>query len=283
MFRLTVENELGDRLTLTQNESRYQIVDIEGLNPPNAVIRRSNVAGADGSKFQSAKLEERNIVITVRINGDVGANRLQLYRYFRIKRYCKLYYKNDHRDVYAEGWCETIENNLFTMNQTMQISVVCPDPYFKSVDEIVSDISKVLAGFEFPFAIESTGAEFSTYENERIVNIVNDGNGDTGITVTLTATGTVTNPTIYNNDTREYFGLNFTLALGDVVTVNTKSGEKSVTLLRDGVKTNLINKVTMGSTWLTLASGDNQFTYDVDSGEELLVVVFTHRTRYEAV
>lgn len=293
MFTFTIENRNGDQLKLTQDEQHYQIIGIEGLNPPNALIRTSTVAGMDGSKFASSKLEERNVVITVKINGDVEQNRLKLYRYFRTKHYCKMYYKNTSRDVYIEGYVETIENDLFQQGQTMQISVICPDPYFNSIDEIVNDISKVLGAFEFPFAFGADGVidptdtdpaiEFSTYDDDRMVNIHNGGESVVGLTIEMSAIGDVVNPTIYNVDTRESFGLNLTIMEGDVVRINTNSGQKSVTLTRDGVTTNQINKVLRQSVWLTLAMGDNQFTYTATTGLESLFVVFTHRTRYEAV
>lgn len=284
MFELKVENMIGDMITLTQRESEYQIINIDGLNPPNAVINSSSVVGRDGSRFQSSKLTERNMVILIKINGDVERNRLNLYRYFKAKRWHRIYYKNGSRDVFIEGYVETIENNLFTSGQTMQISIVCHDPYFKSMEEIYSDISTVLSRFMFPFAIEDP-IPFSILEKDRIVNIVNEGESDTGLTILITATGNVSNPTIYNNVTGEFFGFNIDMVKGDLVTINTNRGEKSITLTRDGVDHNIIANVSRDSTWLALEMGDNQFTYTTDTsrGEELLQIIFKHRTIYEGV
>lgn len=284
MFELKVENMIGDVITLTQRESEYQVIGIDGLNPPSALINSSSVVGRDGSKFQSSKLTERNVVITLRINGDVERNRLNLYRYFKAKRWHKIYYKNGSRDVFIEGYVETIENNLFTSGQIMQISIVCHDPYFKSVDEIYSDISTVLSMFAFPFAIE-TPIPFSVLEKDRIVNIVNDGESDTGLIISITATGSVSNPKIYNNVTGEFFGFDIDMVKGDLVTINTNRGEKSITLTRDGVDHNIIANVSRDSTWLALEMGDNQFAYDTatSSGVDLLQIIFKHRTIYEGV
>lgn len=284
MFVLKVENMIGDVITLTQRESEYQVIGIDGLNPPNALINSSSVVGRDGSKFQSSKLAERNLVLTIRINGDVERNRLNLYRYFKAKRWHKIYYKNGSRDVFIEGYVETIASNLFTSDQTMQISIVCHDPYFKSVDEIYSDISTVLSMFAFPFAIEDP-IPFSVLEKDRIVNIVNDGESDTGLIISITATGSVSNPKIYNNNTGEFFGFDIDMVEGDLVTINTNRGEKSITLTRDGVDHNIISNVSRDSTWLALETGDNQFTYvtDTSRGEELLQIIFKHRTIYEGV
>ena len=293
MFTLSVENEAGNRLTLTQDESNYQIVEIDGLNPANGIINTSTVAGMDGGKFSSSKLDMRNLVITVRINGDVERNRLRLYQFFRTKHWCKVYYKNGSRDVYIEGYVETNECGLFTDSEQMQISIVCPDPYFKSMSEIYTDISEVLGMFVFPFAFGADGIipdtitdeaiEFSSYTKNRITNIYNAGGDDTGLIIVITATGTVKNPTIYNVDTREGFSLKIDLVANDVITINTNKGQKGVTLQRNGVISSQINAVQRDSVWLNLASGENQFIYEADTGAENMNIVFKHRVNYEAV
>lgn len=293
MFTLKFENKNGDIITLSGAEDKYQIIGIEGLNPPNASINRSEVSGMDGAKYMSAKLEERNIVLTVRINGQVEKNRLNLYKYFQSKKYCKMYYSNGSRDVYIEGYVETIECDLFTMTEEMQISIICPDPYFQDTNEILTDISQVLGGFEFPFAFGGNGVldstitdeaiEFSGYVEKRIVNLINDGEDDTGFIITIIAKDTVINPTIYNVDTRESFTLNVEMAKGDVLTINTNKGHKSVTLMNNLVATSRINKVARGSTWLSLNKGDNLFTYEAEAGGADMQVKFLYRNKYQAV
>ena len=93
MFELKIENTKGQFLTLTQNESNYSIVSIEGLTPPVAAVTMLKNANRDGSKFSSSFLTERNIVITVALNGDVEKNRLKLYDFLSSGNYCKIYYR----------------------------------------------------------------------------------------------------------------------------------------------------------------------------------------------
>ena len=293
MFTLKLENESGGVITLTEDQNKYQVIGIEGLNPPKSNIFHTEVSGMDGSKMLSSKLETRNIVITVKINGNVEKNRINLYNYAKSKHYCKVWYKNGMRDVYIEGWVESNECNLFSESEQMQISIICPDPYFQSAHEIVTDVSMVLGAFEFPFAYGSKGIEhntitddaidFSIYMEDRIVNIINDGEEETGINVKITATGSVTNPTIYNVDTREYFKLNIGLIDGDILSIDTNRGHKSVKLSRGVDTTNVINKVIRNSTWLQLNKGDNLITYDADEGVSDMLVIFTHRSKYQAV
>lgn len=270
-------------LTLTHNESQYQVVNIDGLNPPEAEIFTNAVANMDGAKYKSAKLQMRNVVLTVKINGDAEANRLHLYEYFATGRWCKLYYSNGTRNVFIEGYCETIECALFTLNQEMQISIVCPDPYFKSLQMIYADISKVFANFEFPFDIDESGIEMSIVDIGREVIVLNNGEAATGTTITLTASEQITNPVIYNVGTSEFFKLNVTMQDGDVITINTAKGHKSVNKISNGIKTNVINYVQENSTWFQLEVGINKFTYTADQNEELLKVEIESNLLYEGV
>lgn len=300
MFTLKVENKAGSIFELTHDEGNYQIIHIEGLNPPNARINSSEVAGMDGSIFGSSKLEERNVVITIKINGDVETNRLFLYRYFRTKQWCKLYYKNEHRDVYIEGYVETIECDHFELGQQMQVSVICHDPHFKALSEIVTDISQTISAFEFPFSFGGNGASidpdpttddaipFSEIIQNRVTNVINEGETESGLIIDLVATGTVVNPVIFDaNDSSRHMKLAQTMNVGDEIIIDTRKGHKSVVLVSGGVRANIIRKLTpvggVFPTWFQLAVGDNEFTYSADSGEEFLEIVFRHNLLFEGV
>lgn len=293
MFTLKIENPIGEVIELTHDETKYQVIDVDGLDPPKANITNTQIAGMDGSRHASSRLEERNMTLLVKINGNVEKNRLTLYRYFGTKQWCKIYYRNGSRDVYAEGYVETTECGLFTNNEQMQVSVICPDPYFYAVQDIWSNISQVLGLFEFPFAFGANGVvedtitddaiEFSVYIKDRIVNIYNEGEADTGVIIDITCTGAVVNPTIYNVDTRESFGLKATFQKNDHIVINTNPGQKSVYMTRDGIEMNYINKLVRDSTWLTLEMGDNMLTYSADEGADDMQIIFKHRSKYKAV
>ena len=71
---------------------------------------------------------------------------------------------------------------------------------------------------------------------------------------------------------------------GDVIIITTGRGEKSVTLLREGVETNLFNYLMEGITWLQLEVGGSAFVYEIGSGliSDLLVTI-KHRDLFEGV
>lgn len=282
MYNLTIENKAGQRIALS-NEKNVVITAIDGLAPPNASIMTSSVAGHDGSRFNSSKVEKRNIVITLRLTNDVEKTRILLYRYFRIKQWCKIYYSNDSRDVYCEGYVESFENDRFMMNNEVQISIICPSPWFKEINEIVFNMSQLTSSFEFPFAIEDVGVEFSTLLENILTPVINSGDVETGLVLELSATSEVVNPRIYNVDTREMIGLNFTMQSGDLIRISTVTGEKYVKLIRGGEESNIINSLMDSPVWLTVPVGESNFTFDCTSGREFFRVRFIGRNLFEGV
>lgn len=285
MFVCKIENTKNNILRLTQNESDFQILSIQGLNPPNAQINTSKVANLDGSKFNSSTMNERNLVITIKLRGDIEKNRIRLYSFFRSKEWCKFYYKNDSRDVYIEGYVESIECDLFSNKEIMQISIICPNPYFKAIEEIIDDISKALAAFEFPFAINLPGVEFSTIDNSKITNVHNDSENETGVIITIDVLNTISKIQIKGTSTGDTFTLNYDFVADDRITINTNKGEKSVSLLRNATNINLFPALQKGSVFFQLDIGDNFFSYIVDDGtkDDAVQIAFKHYTLYGGV
>lgn len=282
MYSLKVQNDKGDTLSLT-GDKRYTVYKIEGLNPPKATINSSVNTTTDGSSINSTRLENRNIVVYVTIDGDAEKNRINLYKYFPVKKTVSLHFKNDTRDVYIKGVVELIECDLFTNRQVAQISIICPQPYFKAAADLVSAFGDISSMFEFPFSIGSDGMEFSIISTNQRKNIVNTGDVETGVIIELFALGTVLNPVIYNVLTGEHLRFNFTMSASDKLVINTNIGEKSITLIRDGLTYNAMGYMSPDSKWFTLSSGDNIFTYNAESGTSNLQITFTTTLLYSGV
>lgn len=290
MFSLRIENSQHNVITLTQDESKYQVIDIDGLNPPKAQLNRSTVAGMDGTKFNSSKLEERNIVITLKINGDVEYNRLFLYQYLRTKEWCKVYYKNGSRDVYIEGYIETMESNYFTNNEQLQISIICPNPFFRDVQEIVNDISKAISNFEFPFSFGDGNntddpIEFGVVNSDKLTNVYNKSENETGVIIEINFGDSVKQLKIVGVTSGENFTLNYNFLENDTVIINTNKGEKSVRLIRAGAYYNLFTYMQKGSSFFQLGIGDNYFSYLADNGisDDSVEIQFKFNNVYRGV
>lgn len=282
MYSLKVENDRGNTLELTNNPN-YTVFKIEGLNPPHATINSSVNTTTDGSNINSVRLENRNIVIYMTMEGDIEANRINLYKYFPVKKTVKLYFSNESRDIFIEGTVEIIECDLFSQKQVAQISIICPKPYFKDVENLVTIFSDVSRLFEFPFSITKSGVEISAITTNQRRSIINTGDIETGVIIKLFATGTVVNPVIYDVLKRTQIKLNFNMLASDTVVINTNVGEKSIELIRDGLTYNAMGYMAQDSTWFKIEAGDNVFTYDADSGNSNLQITFTTSILYSGV
>lgn len=260
MFTLKIENSAGDIVELTHDTGNYAVIGISGLTPPPTNINTATSGIADGTFFNSARVSQRNIVITIVLRGDIEGNRQYLYRVFPRKTPCTIYFANKNRNVKIQGYVETLEGDLFVKQEQMQISIICPRPYFEDLQYIYGEISTTLKLFEFPFSIV-TPIPFSEVLDNPLATIVNDGDVQSGMTMTIGISGSVTGLTIYNTTTQQYFGLDYSFLDQDTITLCTISGQLSVTLTRGGVSSNLLNYITAGSEWLKLAIGENDLTY----------------------
>lgn len=282
MYTLIAENKYGEQLEITNNP-RYVITDIDGLYPPEGVINTTQAANMDGSVFNSSHINDRVITITMAINGPAEANRLLLYRYFKTKYPVRFYYKNGVRDVYIDGYVSKFSVEYFEKKQTAQIEISCPMTLFRAVKESVTEFANIENMFVFPFAIEVAGIPFSEIALGEQKTIINGGDVETGVIIKLNALGTVLNPKIYNVDTSDRMTLSVEMQAGDEITINTRKKEKSITLLRDGVQTNIVGKLDAGSTWFNLIPGDNIFTYEADEFPEHLQCIFIINNQFEGV
>ncbi len=282
-FHLILENANGDWVDMTTTANQYMISEIEGLYPPNGTISISSYAGMGGSYLNNAFIEKRNVVIHFEMRGvSVEARRQELYKVVKPSRYIKIYYRTPNIDVYAEGYVETCEVSNFEQFTNGQISIICPDIYWYSTETQIAEYSQVFGAFHFIFPDDDKPFPLGKYNTQNMMTIKNDGD-ETGFTLVIEAIADARSPTLYNADTDEYLQISGDILAGDIITVTTKTGNKTVILEREGVTTNIINRLVSGSTWLTLREGENKFYLRAASGLRNLKVRLIHRNAYLGV
>lgn len=284
MFTLILENHLGQRIRLSQNPN-YAITDIDGLNPPKANINTGENANFDGATFNSSRLNTRQIVITVHPLNDIEANRIALYTFVKSKKNIKVFFANRTRNVYIAGYVSACEIDLFKKNEAIQITILCPDPYFRSAYAAEADFSNTFPLFQFEMDIAEGGMEFSRFEEVPELSVINYGDVETGAIIEINATGSATNPTIVNESTQKMMKFNITLVDGDILRINTNKGKKSIVLIHNGTETNALSclDMTTDAEWLTLESGQNVLSFSAESGEANLNCYLIYDNLYEGV
>ena len=146
----------------------------------------------------------------------------------------------------------------------------------------------MIGAFHFPFPESDAPFPLGVYSNSNLFSIINNGD-ETGFTLRIEALPSdipqevvAVTPTIYNEN-GEYLQIKGDILTGDVITVTTKTGNKTVTLTRNGVDSNILNRLVSGSTWLTLKEGTNIFRVEAVRGVKKLRVTLMHRNSYLGV
>ena len=270
MFTLKIDNHRGSVTELTHNRGRYAVVGIDGLTRPPTNINTAVAGGIDGAFFNSARVERRNLVISIILRGDIEANRQALYSIFPLKSVCTIYFENKNRSVKIDGYVETLEADLFSMQERAQVSIICPRPYFEDANAIIDELSTTVKLFQFPFSI-SEPISFAEIYDEPHAFLTNVGDAETGFELTADIQADINTLTITNLTTGAYLTVNYAMQEGDTLTLSTVQGRLNVHLTRGDETIQLLNYIGEDSSWIKLVSGLNDMTYSTDIEDELPV------------
>lgn len=301
---VTITNYLGESVKIELGEGDPEhgmiISNITGLGPPKANVSMTDLATMDGSLLNSARVEKRNIVIHMLFSfaPTIEDSRQRTYKYFPIKKPLTFLIETDNRIVETVGVVEVNEPDIFSKDESNQISLVCDDPYFYSAGENGNNITVFFGTeplFEFEFendSLDESMIEFGSIENETEKTVYYDGDSEIGITINIHAVGEAGNITIYNTGTREMMKIDAEkiayltgsgVIAGDDIVITTMRGNKKIGLLRNGRYTNILNVLDKNSDWFQLTKGDNIFAYTAEYGSENLQFRIENQVIYEGV
>lgn len=253
-------NGNGQTIQLTQN-SNFQLVAAQGLTPPKSNINTSPLATMDGSMFNSSKLQNRNIVLLVQPLGEIETNRQLLYQYFKVKKPVSIEVITKNRDVIIDGYVEDMQIDLNANPQLVQISIICPDPWF----------------------INKTATTVNILGETTSAQVNNPSDDDVGAVFTITMTGSVSEPNIQLNG-RMTIEKDF--ISGNIITIDTRRGKKSVSYKTDSSSMSsidLLNYLSPLSNFIMLHSGNNWVHKGAESGVNNMNVVMVYNSIFEGV
>ena len=267
---IEVWNAAGDSLTFPLEDvvTGYPVESVEGLDPVRAVLVSSSFATQDGSQYQTARREERDIKLNVKLEPNYATNetvrslRSRLYEYFMTKTRVTLKFALlDGLLVQIVGYVETCEAAIFSQEPGMSILVRCFDPDF--ID---------------PTAVVVSG---ETVEDMTELTIPYVGTVETGVEFTLNVDRDLSEFTIYHrppDGSTRTMNFEYDLEAGDVLKISTVKGNKYLTLTRSGVTTSVLNGMDPTSSWTEFQRGDNHIrVYAVGDG---IPYTISYTTRY---
>ena len=248
LTKVEIRTRRGSLLSLPLDDisSGYIVEEVQGLEPVKATLVSSSFSGMDGEYFHDGRRESRNIKFKLGFAPDPSLNtvwdlRARLYGFFMPKSEVFLrFFMSDGLTVDISGRVETCDAPMFTQEPVADISIICHKP------DLVDLTPVVIPGL-------STGSSLAT-------QVDYDGSVSTGIVFTLTVDTAMDSFTIYHTPPDEDIRtLQFEgdLLVGDMLTISTVPGQKSVTVLRSGVPTSMLYAVSPESNWLELMPGTN--------------------------
>lgn len=300
---ITVTNYLGDTLKMELSRpqlSGFIITAITGLGPGKSNINTIEISTNDGSLYNSSRVLNRNIVISLRYlgNDSIEDVRQMSYKYFPIKKKLRLLIETDNRLAEIDGYVESNEPEIFSKEEGADISIICPYPFFYSADGDgmqTTVFSGVEPLFEFPFSNESLSdplLEMGEIHNRTDNVVIYNGDVETGIIITIHAMGEASGITIYNTLTREIMEIDTDkiatltgsgIIAGDDIIISTVKGDKYAKLIRAGDEINILNCMDKNTDWFQLSKGDNVFVYTAETGTTNLQFKIENRLVYEGV
>lgn len=261
----------------------FSLTGVDGFTTLASNLASVTVPSVDGDTVTNIQAQPRTVVLYLRLKQAAGIETAKRYifQYIKPKLAGTLQLNQDGRQIELAGIVETIELPRFDQGCTMAVTIHCSQPYWQDVDFVVQMISQIIDLHYFPedhggLAFPPSGLPFGAYNNDLTRTLENAGDVDTGCVITIVALGDVTNPKIWNNQTGAFIGIDDTLAGNDQVIINTIKGQKTVT--KNGV--NIIDKISAGSTFLQIETGQNELTISADSGLEYVYFTITYKQLY---
>ena len=296
--KLFLRNEAGDSAEFSVRSHFHVNIskDAEGLSDVENEIY--SAAGIDqaGGTFTGYHIEARDIELTGHINS-LDKDRVRDLRHSLIHvlnpaQQLTLIYQ--HGEYMRKIKCRAESAPKFSADgifQRFTLGLLCLDPFWTDTGETVDEAATWQGAMEFDSAggLELTNSdsdprwELGMRESSLIANIINKGDARTGMEITFTAGAAVKNPGIRNADTGEFIQINTTMAAGEILTVNTGYGVKSVKLTKESGTEDAWRLLNVDSTFLQLEPGSNPLRYYAETGEANLDVVIRHSNLYLGV
>lgn len=286
---LTVRNYRNESAKIVlrdENPSHGMLISqIDGLGPPKASINLLNFASKDGGLFNSSRVDERNVVIHLYFTDapTIEDARLNVYRYFPIQKKCRLRVETDRRKAQIYGYVESVEPEIFSDMEGAQVSIICPDPYWCSIEDggtQETSFSGENSIFQFPFLNESLSERLIELSGvSRYTEKILDYGGDVecgiyavlSVVDSLEEVGVPESFELSNLTTVETLHLNFnglTLSENDEIRIDTTFGNKSIYLYHNGGRTNLLNRLDTASEWVHITRGENTIRYSTGTAAQ---------------
>lgn len=219
---------------------------VTGLSPPDVDLFIGDYS-RDGGTYQGRRVGSRNVVMTLDLNPNpalgetVSGLRNLLYKTFIDPLvnadFIELQLHDEAGGIRnLAGYTERFETEIFDIDTMAQISMVCPDPYIRDLNEtLLTNASSTWISVPFVYG----------------------GTAETGFEVEINISTNTTALTLVNNGQRMRMDFGTTLTSTDVIYINTNRGHRDIRKASasavSAMKAAFPNE-TLGKTWTRLVT-----------------------------
>lgn len=285
MRSLKISNEIGS-FTLAQAKP-YLLQTLDGIGGAEADIIVETSPFQEGATDINAFYRPRNITGTGMI---IASSLSDLNTYKRLissicnpKLLSTITYTNGTvtkeitgRAEYSPKW----GTDKSERRQDFFFSFLCADPMWRDIDntQVVLAIEEPM--FIFPLLSDPTFMFGDTGTNRATLTNV----GDIATPMNITFIGPATNPKLLNETTGDFVQVTVTLLSGEKLIIDTTPKAESVTFVDTfGEETDKISYIDLSSNFPLLEVGENEISFECDSGIDTATVSILYKNRYNGI
>lgn len=303
IYTIIATNAKGDSVELDLANpwaGGIAVTGASGLGPAEGTINTVNFATSDGALFNSSRIKSRDIELNLKFLGsDIEAVRHKLLRYFRVKHPITLDFITDYRHTYITGHVEKNEIDIFSNSEGADLTIVCPNPFFKLRDPAKGKNSVRFTtstpSFEFEFQDPNSNSPtliFGEMTSTGETMVVYEGDADASTIVDIQFLGPASGVKLYNTTTQTRINidtneisrlLGSTIRAGDRLSISSGVGDKYVKAYRNGNVYNALSALDKDSDWIFLTPGDNLITVRADTGIDNVSAIISFENLYESI
>ncbi len=271
--------ELGGSI---RDDAGWGITKISGIGECRNVLDTVVPAVRDGVDITHERVDVRHIDITasVKKRREGATERRRALSFFNPKYGYTVYITKDDETRWIPARIEQFQcpDQKVENHVSLILSLICPDPFFYSLDNYGKNIAAITGCFGFPYISPiSKGFRVGVYNFAKQVEIENLGDVGTYARVLIKADGVVVNPKIMQNG--EFIRLIDQLSVGDEVEIDMVNN----TVKKNG--NNCIAKIDRRSSFsgMEIRMGNNEIAFDADNGDTNMTVTVYYYHRYTGV
>ena len=271
--------------------SGIAVKEITGLGPVKTELSLERYALIDGAFLKGARVGTRNVVLTlIPVGDDVQTERRKIYNFFPVGETITFGVVTSQVAVKSSMIVESVEPNIFSERQEIGVSLIAIDPYWRSNSPSITGLvgfNDVTPLFQFPFSSGDNPKEliFGDLSNASGKDINYLGDAETGVVITFSFNGNVSNLTVINQTYDEAMIINKVKDFyrGEQLVLDTRPAKKSVKHIAGGKESFITGVLDINSQWIKLHPGINTIGLQFVGNPNDMDISIEYETLYRGV